>query len=260
MPQDVGDTQPTSHQDDSQPSGARRELSRPLHPPNSPALAEPPLPGSGPPPAPPSPGRGQAQRAGAAAATSTRFLSGGGGRTRTGSARGIGSTGITWGGSPAAGTSAGRAQPGSRHSEAGRRVGSGERSTFPKADDAASPAAHEDKALDSGPLRPRPRDPLRSVTRAARAGSGFHWWPWRPPGSAHCPRPPRPFPGPRGRGARAPRRRRPTGAASRERVVASATAACFPRLWGRNGTEKLPASPKGLPGVVARDWRLWCLF
>ena len=40
----------------------------------------------------------------------------------------------------------------------------------------ASPAADADKAPYSLPLRPQPRGPLRSVTRTARARSGFHWW------------------------------------------------------------------------------------
>lgn len=62
-----------------------------------------------------------------------------------------------------------------------------------KAGNAASPAADEDKAPDSQPLRPQPRGPLRSVTRTVRAGSGFHWWPGSRQAPPTAPGSPAPF-------------------------------------------------------------------
>lgn len=72
-----------------------------------------------------------------------------------------------------------------------------------KAGNAASPAADEDKAPDSRPLRPQPRGPLRSVTRTVRAGSGFHWWPGSHQAPPTAPGSPAPFRA-RVSGARAP--------------------------------------------------------
>lgn len=148
-----------------------------------------------------SPGQGQALRARVAAATSIPVSSGCGGWTQTGSEEGTGSPGITW---AAARASAGRAQPGSRRRDAGRAVGAGWLPRCPRPATQPAPPPPQIKRPTPGPRRPRPPSPLRSVTRAALAGSGFHWWPRRPPGSARRPRPPRPFPGARGRGAGAP--------------------------------------------------------
>lgn len=113
-----------------------------------------------------------------------------------------------------------------------------------------------------GPLRPQPQGPLRSVTRTARARSGFHWWPRRPPGSAHRPRPPRPFPGALGRGTGAPTwLRGRTRDAPHQRVVTPVAAACFPLLpqrsiVGREGTgTTFRKSETALCGA-ARGWRV----
>lgn len=156
----------------------------PLHHPNSPGLAE------RPPPPPPIPGPGQARGAGVAATASTRFLSAGAGGPGREVKIGSGA----------------RASPGAEARQRGRRQGRQNRRPsergrqesqlraalrVSKAGDAASPAADEDKAPDPRPLRPQPRVPLRSVTRTARAGSGFHWWPGlprlRPPPAAAPP-------------------------------------------------------------------------
>lgn len=174
-----------------------------------PRSPSPQLPRAAPPPPPPSAGPGRARGAGSAAAASDPSSRGRGGRAQTGSEEGIRGAGVTWGPSP----------PGDLGEEDGARrpsqrgcgnVGSGQFPSCLRPATGAARTADEDKAPDSRPLRPQPRGPLRSVTRTARADSGFHWWASRP-----RLRPPptaapllSPSPRARGSGARAPGRPR----------------------------------------------------
>lgn len=100
---------------------------------------------------------------------------------------GSGSMSITWGQSPTAETSSRMAKSGSPHGAAGRKVGVRELSRCPKPAAQPAPPRAKIKRPTPWPLRPQPRSPLRSVTRTASAGSGFHWLPRRPqaPPTAH---------------------------------------------------------------------------
>lgn len=132
--------------------------------------------------------------------------------------------------------------------DAGGAVGAGRLSRSPRPATQPAPPQTKIRRPAPGPLRPQPLSPLRSVTRTARAGSGFHWWP-EAAGPAHRPRPPRPFPGARGRGARDPGRpRRPTRHAERWRL-------CFsflprrPAVWQQRDRDNfLQVQSGALPG------------
>lgn len=127
MPQDVGDTEPTSNPGLKgctvpAPDGNFPALSIPQTPQDPQSLLLPAAPGRL--LRPPAQHKARLARPESQPPPLIPFLSGCGGWTQTGSEEGIGGMGITWGPSPAAGTSAGRAQPGRRRREAGRRVSS----------------------------------------------------------------------------------------------------------------------------------------
>lgn len=129
--------------------------------------------------------------------------------------------GITWGPSPAAGTSAGRAQPGRRRREAGRRVSSRRLRRGPRPADAdKAPGSRAPPPPASRPATQRhahgPR-PLRLSLVAPEATR------LRPPPAATPP-----LPGALGRGTGAPTwLRGRTRDAPHQQVVTPVAAACF---------------------------------
>lgn len=261
MPQDLGDIKPTSNPGLKGCHPSRRPMVT-FPPSPSPKLPgtrrAPSSPGSGPPPPSPSPGQGQTHQAGVATATSLPSSPAEAGGPRREVRRGSGAWVLPGARAqqrgPRQGTSA-------RHSREGVAVRPAGRSA-PEGSPSAQGWQTKIKRWTPGPLRPRPRDPLRSVTRTARAGSGFHWWPWRPPGPAHRPRPRRPFPGALVRCAGAPTwPRGRTRDASHQPIATPPTAARFPFLpqrsiVGRNGTETTSRKSETAPCGVARDPRV----
>lgn len=170
--------------------------------------------------------------------------------------------GITWGWSPAAAPGQrGRAgRPSQRGWQEGRLRAA---LRVSKAGNAASPRAAEDKASDSQPLRPRPRGPLRSVTRTTRAGSGFHWWARRPPGSAHRHGGPAP---PRARGYEPPAgpeavrgKLGSCGSRHPRRLLAFHPCPSDPKC-GRQGTETTSCESETAPRRLSAGLESRCLF
>ncbi|CAD7672363.1 unnamed protein product [Nyctereutes procyonoides] len=175
---------------------------------------------------------------------------GAGGR-RLPARRGSGRTGITWGRSATAGASAGRAKPGSAHGAAGGRdAGRREARRAPKASDAAGPAAGEDKAPRSPAPPPPASQPAtqRHAHGRRRLGTLLAA---PPPGSAHRPRPPRPFPA-RGDSARRERTWPPAPGARRDPLAPAARSPWCARdpVSAREETETSCKSDAA-PGAVA---------
>lgn len=134
------------------------------------------------------------------------------------------------------------------------------------ASSAASPAASEDKAPHSLAPPPPASQPATQrhahgqrrlgISLAARVAPRL-----RPPPTAATP-----LPGPAGtRDPSAHLARRPQLGGTCERVLTSATAACFPfcasePMCGRDEPEITSYKSETAPGVLAPDRRVWCLF
>lgn len=258
MPQDVGDIEPTSNPGLKgctvpAPDGNFPALSIPQTPQDPQSLLLPAAPGRL--LRPPAQDKARPARPESQPPPLIPFLSGCGGWTQTGSEEGIGGMGITWGPSPAAGTSAGRAQPGRRRREAGRRVNSRRLRRGPRPADAdKAPGSRAPPPPASRPATQRhahgPR-PLRLSLVAPEATR------LRPPPAATPP-----LPGALGRGTGAPTwLRGRTRDAPHQRVVTPVAAACFPLLpqrsiVGREGTgTTFRKSETALCGA-ARGWRV----